>query len=147
MASGQSVLVVDQSQAGGRRVAPPPQLEIEIILPSAWGEASHEQTITACADEAARKCLCLRLAIASHLVAPTEVGEGGRGHPLGLERRNIPRIEDVFDVGVVADQRRWLEAAGAVGFPQRRQNGQRRVERGKALWVEAPAIKLRAPAR
>ena len=65
-----------------------------------------------------------------------------RRHAEPGERLGVARVEHRANVGLVGDERGWLERADLVGFAERCHRRQRCVERRRSLRIEAASVHL-----
>src|SRR5277367_5010897 len=136
--SRETFLVVHKNEAGRRGVAPAPEHEIEVGGRGSPGEGRDEECGVACGDEASRKLLRLGFAVGHHFIAPGDGGEISRTHAKPGERPWVAGVEDGANVGVVGDERGRLKRADLIRFTQGGHWRQRRVERGRSLWIKRP---------
>jgi hypothetical protein len=103
--------------------------------------------VTPALDKSPRKGLSFRFPVRVHLISPGRSRNRRCVHILRSQRLRVAAVEHVPYVSFIGDERRRLQRADLMGFAQRGHDGQRRVERRNAFGIEAPPIKLRAPAR
>ena len=62
------------------------------------------------------------------------------------ERPCVAGVEDGANVGVIGDERGRLKRADLISFTEGGHWRQRRVERGRSLWIETAPVQLGAAA-